>query len=63
MEDPTKDNEPNFKDYLFLKEYEDVFGEFLGLQPKRDIDFSIYLMPGASLFSMNPYIMSTPKMK
>jgi hypothetical protein len=36
------------KIYPVLKEYEDVFGEFPGFPPKRDIDFSIDLMPGAS---------------
>jgi hypothetical protein len=48
MEEPTKDKEPNIEDYQFLKEYEDVFGELPGFPPKRDIDFSIDLMPGAS---------------
>jgi hypothetical protein len=48
MEEPTKDKEPSLEDYPVLKEYEDVFGEFLGFPPKRDIDFSIDLIPGAS---------------
>jgi hypothetical protein len=40
-----------------------VFREIPGLPPKRDIDFSINLMPGAAPVSKTPYIMSTPKLK
>jgi hypothetical protein len=46
-----------------LKEYKDVFGEFLGLPPKRDIYFSIELMLGVFLGSKTPYKMSTPNLK
>jgi hypothetical protein len=37
MEETTKDKVPNLKDYLVLKEYEDMFRELPGLTPKRDI--------------------------
>jgi hypothetical protein len=40
-----------------LKEYEDVFGEFSKLPPKRDIDFSIDSMLGVFLVSKTPYKM------
>jgi hypothetical protein len=40
-----------------------VFKEIPRLPPKRDIDFSINLMPGAALVSKTPYRMSTPKLK
>jgi hypothetical protein len=40
-----------------------VFKEVLGLPPKRDIDFSINLMPGATPVSKTPYMMSTPELK
>jgi hypothetical protein len=40
-----------------------VFKEVPGLSPKRDIDFSINLMPGEALVSKTPYRMSTPEMK
>jgi hypothetical protein len=43
MEESTKDKKPNFEDYLFLKEYEDMLWEFSGLPPERDIHFSIDL--------------------
>ena len=46
-----------------LKEFKDVFQEVPRLPPKRDIDFSINLMPGAAPVSKNPYRMSTPELK
>ena len=46
-----------------LQEFRDVFpDEILGLPPKRDIDFIIELVPGASPVSKTPYKMRTPKM-
>jgi hypothetical protein len=63
MEETPKDKVPNLVDYAVLKEFEDVFREVLGLPPKRDIDFSINLMPGAALVSKTPYKMSTPELK
>jgi hypothetical protein len=63
MEELGKDNEPSLEYYLMLKEYEDVFGELPGLPPKRDIDFSIELMSGASLVSKTPYRMSIMDLK
>jgi hypothetical protein len=46
-----------------LKEYEDVFGEFLGFTPKIDINFYIELIPRATPMSENTYRMSTPELK
>jgi hypothetical protein len=46
-----------------LKEFEDVFQEIPRLPPKREIDLSIDLVPGAFPVSRNPYRMSTPKLK
>ena len=63
MEEKSKDKVPNLEDYAFLKEFEDVFMEVPRLSPKRDIDFSINLMPGAALVSKTPYRMSAPKLK
>jgi hypothetical protein len=63
MEDTPKDKEPSLEDYPFLKECEDVFGKFSKLTPKRDIDFYIDLIPGASPVSKTPYRMSTPELK
>ena len=36
--------------------------EILGLPPKRDIDFTIEIVPGVALVSKAPYKMSTPEM-
>ena len=60
MEETPKDRVPDIEDQAILKEFEDVFKEIPGLPPKRDIDFSINLMPGAAPMSKTPYIMSTP---
>jgi hypothetical protein len=63
MEEETKDKVPSIEDHPVLKYYEDVFREILGFPPKRDIDFSINLMPGAAPVSKTPYRMSTPELK
>jgi hypothetical protein len=63
MEETPKDKVSNVEDYAVLKEFEDVFKEISGIPPKRDIDFSINLMPGATPTSKTPYRMSTPKLK
>jgi hypothetical protein len=47
VEEPDKTKGPSLEDFLVLQEFEDVFKEILGLPPKRDIDFSIDLVPGA----------------
>jgi hypothetical protein len=59
----TKDQVPNLEDYVVLKEFEYVFKEVPGLPPRRDIDFSIDLMPGEAPISKTPYKMSTPELK
>jgi hypothetical protein len=46
-----------------LIDFKDVFQEVPRLPPKRDIDFSINLMPGAAPISKAPYRMSTPELK
>jgi hypothetical protein len=63
MEETPKDKVPNLEDHAVLEEFEDVFKEVPRLPPKRDIDFSINLIPRASLVSKNPYKMSTPELK
>jgi hypothetical protein len=63
MEETPQDKVPNLEDHVILKECEYVFKEVPGLPPKRDIDFSINLMLGASPTSKTPYIMSTLEMK
>jgi hypothetical protein len=59
MEETPKDKVSNIEDYSFLKEFDDVFKEILGLPPKRDIDFSINMMLGEAPVSKTPYRMST----
>jgi hypothetical protein len=63
MEETPEDKVPNLEDYVVLKEFDDVFKEVTGQPPRRDIDFSINLIPGAMPVSMNPYRMSTPELK
>jgi hypothetical protein len=63
MEETPKDKVSNIEDCAVLKEFEDVFKEIPGFPPKRDIDFSINLMPGAAPVSKTPYRMSTPELK
>jgi hypothetical protein len=63
VEEVFQDVVSNLEDHRVLKEFEDVFQEVPGLPPKRDIDFSINLMPGAAPSSKAPYRMSTPELK
>jgi hypothetical protein len=56
MEEEPKDKVPSVEDFTTLKEYEDVFKEILGLPLKRDIDFSINLMLGATHVSKTSYM-------
>ena len=61
--EPTGDKTPRLEDYQVLQEFKDVFPhEIPGLPPKRDIDFTIELVPGATPVSNTPYRMSTPEM-
>jgi hypothetical protein len=54
---------PSLKYFLVLQEFEDVFQEIPELPPRRDIYFSIDLVPGAALVSKTPYRMSTLELK
>jgi hypothetical protein len=63
MEEETKDKVERIEDHLVLKYFEYVFREIYGFPPKRDIDFSIDLVPGASPVFKTPYIMGTPELK
>jgi hypothetical protein len=62
-EEAPKDKVTNMEDHAVLEDFEYVFKEVPRLPPKRDIDFSINLMPRAALVSKTPYRMSTPKLK
>ena len=58
-EQVKKENKPRFEDILILQDFMDVFPEeILGLPPKRDLDFTIELVPGAIPNSKSPYQMN-----
>jgi hypothetical protein len=58
----VEDNKPSLYDHPILREYKYVFPEEVpGLPPRRDIDFSIELVPGTVPMSRAPYRMSTPE--
>jgi hypothetical protein len=59
MEEETKDKVASIEYHLFLRVFEDVFRDIPGLPPKRDINFSTYLVLGVSPVSNTPYRMGT----
>jgi hypothetical protein len=63
MEEETRAKVASIEDHPVLKDFENVFREIPGLSPKREIDFSIDFVPGASLVSKTPYRMDTPELK
>jgi hypothetical protein len=54
VEETPKDKVSSIGDHEVLKEFEYVFQEVPGLPPKRDIDFFVNLMPGATPVSKSP---------
>ena len=48
VEEASRDEVPKIGDHEVLTEFEDVFQEVPRLPPKRDIDFSVNLMLGAT---------------
>ena len=57
-----EDSEIFLEDHTILREYKYVFPEeVLCLPLRRDIDFSIELVPRVVPMSITPYRMSTPK--
>jgi hypothetical protein len=63
IEETSRDEVSRIGDHEVLTYFKDVFWEVPGLPPKRDIDFSINLMAGATLVPKVPYRMSTPELK
>jgi hypothetical protein len=63
VEEASRDEVSKIGDHAVLIEFEDIFQEVPRLPPKRDINFSINLMPGAAPVSKDPYRMSTPELK
>lgn len=59
----SKDKIAAIENIPVIQEFADVFPEEIpGLPPKRDIDFSIELVPGAASVSRAPYRMSIPEL-
>jgi hypothetical protein len=52
---------PILEDFSVLQEFEDVFQETPGFPPRREIDFSIYLVPRSA--PVSNYRMRTPELK
>jgi hypothetical protein len=63
MEEEARDKVASIEDHIVLRDFEDVFREILGLPLKRDIDFSIDLVPRVAPVSKTPYRVGTPKLK
>jgi hypothetical protein len=63
LAETPRDKVPNLEDYVVLEYFEDVFKDVPRLPPRRDIDFSINLIPRAAPVSKTPYRMSTPELK
>jgi hypothetical protein len=63
VEEASRDEVSRIRDHEVLTEFKDVFQEVPGLPQKRDIDFSINLMPRAAPVLKAPYRMSMPEMK
>jgi hypothetical protein len=54
---------PSLDQYPVLLEYQDVFlNELPGLPPKRELDFTIEIKPGAEPISKTPYRMTAPEL-
>ena len=52
---------PRLEEFHVLQEFKDVFpNEILGIPPKRDIDFTIELVPEIAPVSKTPYTMGIP---
>ena len=58
-----ENEKPSLEDHHILREYKYVFPEHVQvLPPRRDIDFSIELVPGVGSMSRKPYRLSTPEL-
>jgi hypothetical protein len=63
MEEATRDKVASIEDHPVLMDFEYVFWEIPGIPPKRDIDFSIDLVPGATPVPKTPYIIDILELK
>ena len=61
MEAVNERKGPSLDQYLVLSEFKDFFpNELPGLPPKRELDFTIELKPGAEPISKTLYRMTVP---
>jgi hypothetical protein len=63
VEEPIYTKGPILEYFSVLQEFEYVFQEIPRLPPRREIVFSIDLVPGIAPVSKTPYIMITLKLK
>jgi hypothetical protein len=58
-----KKDKPKLEDFVVLRDFRDMFvDEIPELPPRREIDFSIDLLPGSAPISKAPYRMSLPEL-
>jgi hypothetical protein len=58
-----KEDKPKLEDFVVLHEFRDMFvDEIPELPPRREIDFSIDLLPSSTPISKAPYQMSLPEL-
>jgi hypothetical protein len=58
-----KENKPSLEDFVVLYDFRDVFvDEILELPPRREIEFSIDLLPGSTPIYKAPYRMRLPEL-
>ena len=58
-----KGDKPKLEYFVVLRDFRDMFvDEILELPPRREIDFSIDLLPGSAPISKSPYRMSLPEL-
>ena len=63
VEELSIDMEPRIEEILVLQKFQGVFPKVPRLPRKRDIDFTIDMVPRTMLVSRDPHIMSTPQLK
>jgi hypothetical protein len=63
VEEPDNTKGPSLEYFSVLQEFEDVFQEILVLSPRREIDFSIDLVPRDASVSKTHYRISTLEIK
>ena len=63
VEELSTDMEPCSEEIPVLKKFQGVFPKVPRLPPKRNIDFTINMVPITMLVSRYPHIMSTPQLK